>query len=196
MAGDVAALRDLAALKDVTFAFERCESRLCEMFTPDYHLVSIPPPSPPLPPSFCFSLPPCISSSGSLLLLLSRKFLSLFCLSWCISIAAVWNIQSKLPSRLSLSLFLSLVCLCSRARAVSRLLSFFYFPLSFAPFLFFVLSLARCPSCSFPLSRELSFNLSHALALSRLPTHSAVSRSLSLSTKHFKILQVIDLLSG
>ena len=37
--GDVAELSDLAALKDVTFAFQRCESRLYEMFTPEYHEV-------------------------------------------------------------------------------------------------------------------------------------------------------------
>jgi len=183
MAGDVAALRDLAALKDVTFAFERCESRLCEMFTPDYHLVSIPPPSPPLPPSFCFSLPPCISSSGSLLLLLSRKFLSLFCLSWCISIAAVWNIQSKLPSRLSLSLFLSLVCLCSRARAVSRLLSFFPFP-SFVRSFSLLCSLSCALSLLFfpPVSRALFQSLARTRSLS--PTHSLCCLSLSLSFHH------------
>ena len=35
----MAAIKDLAALKDVTFAFQRCESRLYEMLTPDYHLV-------------------------------------------------------------------------------------------------------------------------------------------------------------
>jgi hypothetical protein len=138
----------LAALKDVTFAFERCESRLCEMFTPDYHLVSTPPSPPPPPPSLSFSLFPPISCYGSLCLSLCRKFVSLF-IYLGVSVSQC-NVHSRLPSRLSLPLSLSLVTLCSRVRDISRLL---FSPLSFAPFLFIVLSFTRCPSCSFPLFR-------------------------------------------
>ena len=165
MAGDVAALRDLAALKDVTFAFERCESRLCEMFTPDYHLVSTPPSSLPLPPSFSFSLPPRISSSGSLLLVLSRKFLSLFVyLGVSLSrLCGIFTRNYRLVS-LCLSSFSRFPSL-ARARCLSSALFF-----SFSPFVrSFSLhcSLSRALSILIfpPLSSSFSISRTHSLSL-------------------------------